>query len=123
VEEGYGARGVIDASISPFDLLKATSQWRMQAAGVVSTATNAVIAALADNRFTPAGQKLIRLLFIEVIPPIQVSNRKVDLAAAHRRLASREEFSLAPVARAGHPADRRVAITPANRANSDSQLV
>ena len=71
VEEGYGVQAVMDASGSPFELSESMSQSRMQAAGVVLTATNTVIAELADNWSTPAGQKLIQLLFTEVIPPIQ----------------------------------------------------
>jgi len=71
VEQGYGVQAVMDASGSPFELSEAMSQSRMQAAGVVLTATNTVIAELADNWATPAGQKLIQLLFTEVIPPIQ----------------------------------------------------
>jgi len=71
VEEGYGVQAVMDASGSPFELSEAMSQSRMQAAGVVLTATNTVIAELADNWSTPAGQKLIQLLFTDVIPPIQ----------------------------------------------------
>ena len=71
VEEGYGVQAVMDASGSPFELSEAMSQSRMQAAGVVLTATNTVIAELADNWATPAGQQLIQLLFTDVIPPIQ----------------------------------------------------
>jgi nicotinamidase-related amidase len=71
VEEGYGVQAVMDASGSPFELSEATSQSRMQAAGVVLTATNTVIAELAENWATPAGQKLIQLLFTDVVPPIQ----------------------------------------------------
>jgi hypothetical protein len=44
---------------------------RMQDAGVVLTATNTMIAELAQSWGTPKGQQLIQLLFTEVLPPIQ----------------------------------------------------
>jgi hypothetical protein len=47
------------------------SRRRIQDAGVVLTATNTMIAELAQNWGTPSGQKLIHLLFTEVLPPIQ----------------------------------------------------
>ena len=43
---------------------------RVQDAGVVLTATNTVIAELAQNWSTPEGQQLIELLFTEVLAPI-----------------------------------------------------
>lgn len=70
VEEGYGVQAVLDASGSPFELSEDTSRRRMEQAGVVLTATNTVIAELADNWATPHGQQLIQLLFTDVIPPI-----------------------------------------------------
>jgi hypothetical protein len=44
---------------------------RMQDAGVVLTATNTVIAELAQNWSSPEGQQLIQLLFTEVLPAIE----------------------------------------------------
>lgn len=47
------------------------SRRRMERAGVVLTATNTMIAELAQDWSTPTGQQLIQLLFTDVIPPIQ----------------------------------------------------
>src|SRR6478735_6244844 len=71
VAEGYKVQAVMDASGSPFELSEDMSRRRMQDAGVVLTATNTMIAELAQNWGTPRGQKLIQLLFTEVLPPIQ----------------------------------------------------
>jgi nicotinamidase-related amidase len=71
VGEGYNVQAVMDASGSPFELSEDMSRRRMQDAGVVLTATNTVIAELAQNWSTPEGQQLIQLLFTEVLPPIQ----------------------------------------------------
>ena len=68
--EGYSVQAVMDASGSPFELSEDMSRRRMQDAGVVLTATNTMIAELAQNWGTPNGQKLIQLLFTEVLPPI-----------------------------------------------------
>ncbi|MGM4908007.1 isochorismatase family protein [Tardiphaga sp. 866_E4_N2_1] len=70
VTEGYSVQAVMDASGSPFELSDDMSRRRMQDAGVVLTATNTMIAELAQNWGTPNGQKLIQLLFTEVLPPI-----------------------------------------------------
>ncbi len=71
VGEGYNVQAVMDASGSPFELSEDMSRRRMQDAGVVLTATNTVLAELAQNWSTPEGQQLIQLLFTEVLPPIQ----------------------------------------------------
>lgn len=68
--EGYGVQAVLDASGSPFELSEETSRRRMHGAGVVLTATNTVIAELAQDWSTPEGTRLIGLLFQEVLPPI-----------------------------------------------------
>jgi len=68
--EGYGVQAVMDASGSPFALSEDMSQRRMEAAGVTLTATNTLIAELAQNWSTEEGQQLIQLLFTDVIPPI-----------------------------------------------------
>lgn len=46
------------------------SRRRMQAGGVVLTATNTVIAELAQDWSTPHGVELITLLFTDVLPPV-----------------------------------------------------
>ena len=71
VAEGYNVQAVMDASGSPFELSEDMSRRRMQDAGVVLTATNTMIAELAQNWGTPNGQKLIQLLFTDVLPSIQ----------------------------------------------------
>lgn len=70
VGEGYNVQAVMDASGSPYELSEDMSRRRMQDAGVVLTATNTMIAELAQNWGTENGQKLIQLLFTEVLPPI-----------------------------------------------------
>ncbi|MEM7670363.1 MAG: isochorismatase family protein [Pseudomonadota bacterium] len=70
VTAGYGVQAVMDASGSPFDLSEDMSRRRMEDAGVVLTATNTLIAELAQDWSTPEGQQLIQLLFTDVIPPI-----------------------------------------------------
>lgn len=70
VGDGYNVQAVMDASGSPYELSEEMSRRRMQEGGVVLTATNTVIAELAQDWSTPEGQKLIRLLFAEVLPPI-----------------------------------------------------
>ena len=70
VDAGYGVQAVMDASGSPFELSEDMSRRRMEQAGVVLTATNTLIAELAQDWSTPEGQQLIQLLFTDVIPPI-----------------------------------------------------
>ena len=70
VGEGYNVQAVMDASGSPYELSEDMSRRRMQDAGVVLTATNTMIAELAQDWSTPMGQQLIQLLFTEVLPPI-----------------------------------------------------
>jgi nicotinamidase-related amidase len=70
VEEGFRVQAVMDASGSPFELSEDMSRRRMEKAGVVLTATNTMIAELAQDWSTPAGQQLIALLFTSVLPPI-----------------------------------------------------
>lgn len=70
VGEGFAVQAVMDASGSPFDLSEDLSRRRMEKAGVVLTATNTLIAELAQDWSTPHGQQLIQLLFTDVIPPI-----------------------------------------------------
>jgi nicotinamidase-related amidase len=70
VDAGYRVQAVMDASGSPFELSEDMSRRRMEAAGVVLTATNTMIAELAQSWASPEGQQLIQLLFTDVIPPI-----------------------------------------------------
>jgi nicotinamidase-related amidase len=71
VEEGYRVQAVMDISGSPFELSEFTSRSRMMANGVVLTATNTVIAELAQDWSTPHGEALIRLLFTDVLPTVE----------------------------------------------------
>ncbi|MEB3337130.1 MAG: isochorismatase family protein [Leptolyngbyaceae bacterium] len=70
VEDGYQVQAVMDASGSPFDLSEEMSRRRMEKAGVVLTATNTMIAELAQDWSKPEGSQLIQLLFQEVLPKI-----------------------------------------------------
>lgn len=70
VGEGYNVQAVMDASGSPYELSEDMSRRRMQDAGVVLTATNTMIAELAQDWSTPEGQQLIQLLFTDVLPSI-----------------------------------------------------
>lgn len=71
VQDGYQVQAVMDASGSPFDLSEEMSRRRMEKGGVVLTATNTLIAELAQDWSKPAGTELIQLLFQEVLPAIQ----------------------------------------------------
>ncbi len=70
VEEGHRVQAVMDASGSPFDLSEDMSRRRMERGGVILTATNTMIAELAQDWSTPAGSQLIQLLFTDVLPAI-----------------------------------------------------
>lgn len=70
VRDGFGVQAVLDASGSPFQQSEDFSQRRMENAGVVLTATNTAIAELAQDWSTPAGSRLIQLLFTDVLPGI-----------------------------------------------------
>ena len=70
-KDGHGVQAVMDASGSPFELSEDMSRRRMEDAGVVLTATNTLIAELAQDWSTPEGQQLIQLLFTDVIPTIK----------------------------------------------------
>lgn len=70
VQDGYQVQAVMDASGSPFDLSEEMSRRRMEKGGVVLTATNTIIAELAQDWSKPAGTELIQLLFQEVLPAI-----------------------------------------------------
>jgi nicotinamidase-related amidase len=71
VLEGFNVQAVMDASGSPFELSESLAQQRMHDQGVVLTATNTVIAELAQDWSTAHGQQLIQLLFTDVLPAIE----------------------------------------------------
>ncbi|MGY2046671.1 isochorismatase family protein [Methylobacterium sp. JK268] len=71
VEAGYEVQAVLDISGSPFALSEETARHRMERAGVQFTATNTIIAELAQDWATPHGSELIRLLFTDVLPAVQ----------------------------------------------------
>lgn len=68
--EGFSVQAVLDASGSPSDLSEAFARQRMHDAGVVLTATNTLMAEIAQDWSTPAGQQLIGLLFSDVFPAL-----------------------------------------------------
>lgn len=70
VEDGFAVQAVLDASGSPSDLSEEFARQRMHDAGVVLTATNTLIAELAQDWSTPDGQQLIGLLFSDVFPAL-----------------------------------------------------
>lgn len=70
VQEGFRVQAVLDASGSPFTQSEDFSQRRMENTGVILTATNTMIAELAQDWSTPAGGQLIQLLFTDVLPTI-----------------------------------------------------
>lgn len=70
VNEGFNVQAVLDASGSPYELSEEMSRKRMENAGVVLTATNTAIAELTQDWSTPEGQKIVQLLFTEVLPAI-----------------------------------------------------
>lgn len=66
--EGFNVQAVMDASGSPSDLSEEFSRQRMHDAGVVLTATNTLMAEIAQDWSTSDGQQLIGLLFSDVFP-------------------------------------------------------
>ncbi|MEB3229866.1 MAG: isochorismatase family protein [Leptolyngbyaceae bacterium] len=70
VEDGYQVQAVMDASGSPFELSEEMSRRRMEKGGVTLTATNTLIAELAQDWSKPTGSQLIQLLFQDVLPTI-----------------------------------------------------
>ena len=68
VEEGFRVQAVMDASGSPFELSEDMSRRRMENAGVVLTATNTIMAELAQDWSRPEGGQLLGILFGEVLP-------------------------------------------------------
>jgi nicotinamidase-related amidase len=70
VQAGYHVQAVMDASGSPSDLAEEMSRRRMENAGVVLTATDTIMAELAQDWSTSAGQQIIQVMFQNVLPPI-----------------------------------------------------
>jgi nicotinamidase-related amidase len=68
--EGFAVQAVMDASGSPSDLSEAFARQRMHDAGVVLTATNTLMAEIAQDWSTSSGQQLIGLLFSDVFPAL-----------------------------------------------------
>lgn len=68
--EGYQVQAVIDASGSPYEISEEMSRRRMEREGVVLTATNTLMAELAQDWSRPEGSQLLGILFQEVLPPI-----------------------------------------------------
>jgi nicotinamidase-related amidase len=70
VQAGYAVQAVLDISGSPFEVSETAARHRMERAGVAFTATNTVIAELAQDWSTPSGSQLIELLFSDLLPPV-----------------------------------------------------
>jgi len=70
VREGFNVQAVMDASGSPFDISEEMSRRRMENEGVVLTATNTLMAELAQDWSRPEGDQLLGILFNEVLPKI-----------------------------------------------------
>lgn len=69
-QEGYQVQAVMDASGSPFELSEEMSRRRMEREGVVLTATNTMMAELAQDWSRPQGSQLLQILFQDVLPQI-----------------------------------------------------
>ena len=70
VREGFNVQAVMDASGSPFDISEEMSRRRMENEGVVLTATNTLMAELAQDWSRPEGGQLLGILFQDVLPSI-----------------------------------------------------
>jgi nicotinamidase-related amidase len=70
VQAGHNVQAVMDASGSPSELAEEMSRRRMEKAGVVLTATDTIMAELAQDWSTAAGQQIIQVMFQNVLPPI-----------------------------------------------------
>jgi nicotinamidase-related amidase len=68
--EGYQVPAVMDASGSPYKLSEEMARRRMEREGVVLTATNTLMAELAQDWSRPEGSQLLGILFQEVLPSI-----------------------------------------------------
>ena len=70
VREGFNVQAVMDASGSPFEISEEMSRRRMENEGVVLSATNTLMAELAQDWSRPEGGQLLGILFNEVLPKI-----------------------------------------------------
>jgi nicotinamidase-related amidase len=68
--EGYQVQAVLDASGSPYDISEEMARRRMEREGVILTATNALIAELAQDWSCPEGGQLFGIMLQEVLPSI-----------------------------------------------------
>lgn len=67
VSEGYNVQVVVDGSGSPTQTADDTALRRMESNGVTLTTTNQLIAELAQDWSTENGQKLMQVLFEEIL--------------------------------------------------------
>ena len=70
VHDGFDVQAVIDASGSPFEISEEMTRRRMMNEGVVLTATNTLLAELAQDWSTPAGLQVAKIMFTDILPPI-----------------------------------------------------
>ncbi|MDX8130450.1 isochorismatase family protein [Methylomonas sp. BW4-1] len=68
--EGYQVQAVMDASGSPYELSEEMARRRMEREGVILTATNTLLAELAQDWSGVEGNQLLGILFQDVLPPI-----------------------------------------------------
>ncbi|BBB29904.1 isochorismatase family protein [Neptunomonas japonica] len=67
VSEGYNVQVVVDGSGSPTQIADETALRRMESNGVTLTTTNQLIAELAQDWSSENGQKLMQVLFEEIL--------------------------------------------------------
>jgi nicotinamidase-related amidase len=70
IAAGYTVQAVMDACGSPSELAEEVSRRRMENAGTILTATDSIIAELAQDWSTSSGSQLIQVLFQHVLPSI-----------------------------------------------------
>ena len=75
VQEGYEVQVVIDACGSPFEDSEETARQRMEKEGVILTATNTLMAEIAQDWSTPRSQQLTPILFA-LLPTIKPVDQK-----------------------------------------------
>ncbi len=69
-EEGYQVQAVMDASGSPYEISEDMSRRRMENQGVILTATNTIVAELAQDWSRPEGRELQQVMFEDVLPAV-----------------------------------------------------
>jgi nicotinamidase-related amidase len=70
IAAGYTVQAVMDACGSPSELAEEVSRRRMENSGTILTATDSIIAELAQDWSTSSGSQLIQVLFQHVLPTI-----------------------------------------------------